>query len=155
MAIAVLIGACDDGPAGPVSLPPVLTDFSYTIEDLNLEACPPSNLENSSRFRWTIHYDDANGDVVAPLQMLWSTSFSPSGFTKAALLLLPSNAISGDGYSGTIAQTQCLRFVEETAVDITVSILDAEGNHSEPRTLHIDRPTGALAPTLSGVRSPR
>lgn len=134
---------------------PVLSNFSYTVEDLNLESCPPSGLENSTRFRWTIDYDDVNGDVVAPLRMLWGTSFSPSGTTKSAYLLLPAQAIvTGDGYSGTIAQTQCVRFVEETSIDITVSILDEAGNHSEPRTLHIDRPEGAFVPPRSPAEAP-
>lgn len=153
--IAASVGGCGDGPAEPQSLAPVLSNFSYTVEELNLEECPPSGLQNSTLFRWTIDYDDVNGDVVAPLRMLWGTSFTPSGIAKAAYLVLPAEAIvDGDGYSGTIAQTQCVRFVEESSIDITVSILDEEGNQSESSTLHIVRPEGALVPPPSSVADP-
>ncbi len=147
LSAALSLASCGDGPAEPVSQLPVLSNFSYTVEALNLESCPPSGLANASRIRWNIDFEDPDGDVAPPVLTEWSSSFSPSGTTKAALLLIPAGAIvREDDFSGTISQTQCVRFGEQESMDITLSIYDAEGHSSNPRTLRIERPEGAQAP---------
>jgi hypothetical protein len=112
---------------------------------LNLAVCPPNGFANGTQFRWTIEFSDPEGDVAPPVLMEWSTSFNPSGTTKSALLLIPAAAVvRGEGPSGAISQTQCVRFGEQESMDITLSIYDEVGNHSNPRTLRIERPEGAL-----------
>jgi len=138
------VAGCDGSPVEPRDSRPQLSDFTYTVVALNLPQCP-NGLANGTQFRWTIEFSDPDGDVVAPVLMEWSTSFNPSGTTKSALLIIPGAAITGEGgLSGSISQTQCLRFVEQESVDITLSIYDQVGNQSNPRTLRIERPEGAM-----------
>lgn len=149
---ATVLAGCGDTPTQPADPTPRLSNFGYTVEELNMESCPPAGLEGSTLFRWTVDYDDTDGDVEAPIVMSWSSSFYPSGITKAAVIALPAAAVvQGDGFGGTIAQTQCIRFVNEERVDVTVSILDAEGHQSEIATLRIDKPAGALSPRAGGT----
>jgi hypothetical protein len=136
---------CDGSPAEPRDPRPQLSNFSYTVLGVSLPECPPNGLPNGTQIRWTIDFSDPDGDVVPPVLMEWSTSFNPSGTTKSALLLIPDGAVTGEnGLSGSISQTQCLRFVEQQSADITLSIYDQLGNHSSPRTLRIERPAGAM-----------
>jgi hypothetical protein len=142
---SISLAACDGSPSDPGDPRPQLSNFSYTVVALSLPVCPPNGLADGTQFRWTIEFSDPDGDVVAPVLMEWSTSFNPSGTTKSALLLIPATAIvAGGGSSGAISQTQCVRFGEQESVDITLSIYDQVGNHSNPRTLRIERPAGAL-----------
>jgi hypothetical protein len=144
LATSLSVAGCDGSPAEPRDPRPQLSNFSYAVLALNLPECP-SGLANGTQFRWTIEFSDPDGDVVPPVLMEWRTSFNPSGTTKSALLLIPSGAVTGDdGLSGSITQTQCLRFVEQESVDITLSIYDQVGNQSNPRTLRIERPEGAM-----------
>jgi hypothetical protein len=145
LAAFVALAGCDDSPSEPQDPTPQLTNFSYTVLALSLPECPPNGLADGTQFRWTIEFSDPDGDVVPPVLMEWSTSFNPSGTTKSALLLIPATAIvPGEGSGGAISQTQCIRFGEQESVDITLSIYDEVGHHSNPRTLRIMRPAGAL-----------
>ena len=139
------LAACDGSPAEPQNPTPRLSNFSYTVLEMNIPECPPHGLANGTQFRWTIEFSDADGDVVAPVLLEWASYFNPSGTGKSALLILPATAVTQTGAeSGTISQTQCIRFGEQESVDITLSIYDEVGHHSNPRTLRIQRPQGAM-----------
>ena len=143
---SVLISSCS-GPTEIGSQPPVLSNFSYVLLALNLDECPPTGLPESSQFTWSVEFSDPNGDVSPPVTMHWQSQFSPSGTLKAATLTIREDAISAAGnFSGTITQRQCVRFGEQASIDITLQILDGDGNESNPILLRIERPTGAWAP---------
>jgi hypothetical protein len=139
------LAGCDGSPAEPQNPTPELSNFTYTVLEVNIPECPPHGLANGTQFRWTIEFSDLDGDVVAPVLMEWSSLFNPSGRGKQALLLVPAGAVTQTGpQSGTISQSQCIRFGEQESVDVTLSLYDEMGHHSNPRTLRIERPAGAM-----------
>ncbi len=148
---SVLLSSCS-GPTEIGSQPPLLSNFSYVLSELNLDECPPTGFPESSQFTWSVEFSDPNGDVTPPVTMHWQSQFNPSGTLRAATLTIPEDAISAAGdFSGTITQRQCVRFGEQANIDITVLILDNDGNESNPILLRINRPPGAWAPPAGAV----
>lgn len=98
-----------------------------------------------NEYRISFNYSSPFGDVVEGTRLTQSVSF-PDGTRSSFTVTLTSNAIGGDGSSGTISYITCTGFgpPENDSVTTRVSILTPENRVSNTESVTISRPVDAF-----------
>lgn len=129
---------------------PGLTGSPATISNLvmgtplvNTAACDFGTGAPWTAFPMTMNYSDPTGNVkeffTFPFVLL---HFEPSQRQEAAVMpALP--VITGDGFTGTISFSPCVRFDTDTVVSFKPQIITGGGNLSNQLTAALPKPPGA------------
>lgn len=120
----------------PANVAPTISGL--TAGTVQLNTC--SN--GGSNFTYQFNYSDPNGDVPSTGTAVSDTyAFTPSG--ASGVLPLTSWTRNGDGYSGTIVLTECIKFATDTGVSHSFTLTDAAGHVSNALALTTQKPAGA------------
>jgi hypothetical protein len=135
----------------PGPTPPVLSNATYTlikVNDSNL--CTLPGTPTGSSFQVDFDYSDVNGDgptslAQAHLNLNWL--FTPLGNPGGFSDYVYRSSLTGDGRTGHATTIQCYYFGSNTAVTVTMTILDVGGlrsSSSDPNAkVTIPRPAGS------------
>jgi hypothetical protein len=130
----------------PGPTPPGISNISVSLIQLNDAARCTLGTPVASSFQVDFDYTDPTGNgplniSQALLNIDWV--FSPQndigGFTNYTYM----STLTGDGSTGHARTTQCYRFGTNTAVRVTMSIVDQGGLRSAGAAFTIQKPPGS------------
>ena len=133
-----------------------ITPVTFTLEclqclpssprllDLAIDLMAPGQcgVPNTSWYRYTVTYEDQDGDVTWPETRVFVDLAFSNGYTDSYESASQYNSVLGDGFTGTILADNCLAFGSSSWVDVTITIVDALGFASDPITRRESDPGG-------------
>jgi hypothetical protein len=129
--------------------PPVPPTISDIRQRLFLADTICEGLEGRyNRFKIAFDYNDPNGDVAkitgaVMVDFQFFINNDPVG-APGRFDGTPFSIFTGSGSSGSIEGDWCFRFGNTNRLDVTVTLTDRGGNTSNPLTVQIPRPPGAI-----------
>jgi hypothetical protein len=142
-ALALAAAACGGGGSGP---PPTSPTGAPTIANLVAsfgQACTTPSGQQGTALTMTVSYTDPEGDVAGG-SLSTNATFQPSGQVGVINFAVPADTASTTGTtSGSIQVLPCLRFGADSAVSMSVTLVDASGAGSNTLTAQPAKPQGA------------
>jgi hypothetical protein len=143
-ALALAAAACGGGgsgggPAAPPTGAPTIANLVASFG----QACTTPSGQQGTTLSMTLGFTDPEGDVAGG-SLSTNATFQPSGQVGVINFAIPADTASTTGTtSGTIQVLPCLRFGSDTAVSMSVALVDASGATSNTLTAQPAKPQGA------------
>jgi hypothetical protein len=133
LVMATMAVGCDPKTQSP----PVLTAIGAGLQAPNF-----CGMADTSTYQYAVAYEDPDGgiDSDTPVYVLRSSDSLQDSYQSNPVF----NIVAGDGFMGTIHLFNCLAFLDDPWVDISIMIEDPTGLESNALTVRIDNPGGVF-----------